>query len=80
MLHLDSTGGSANWSADSLRSLAAMIVWLNVTVTWLTSLLFGTKDGLAVGERWEVRVPGRGAWCAPRGRSVRHRVADPCVA
>jgi hypothetical protein len=55
-------------------------VWLNVTVTWLTSLLFGTKEGLFVRERWEVRVPYWGACSAPRVRSVRHRVANPCVA
>jgi hypothetical protein len=57
-----------------------MMVWLNVTVIRLTSLLLDTKNGLAVRERWEVRVPNWGAFSAPTVRSALHRVANPCVA
>ncbi|MFE9171867.1 hypothetical protein ACFYNZ_20605 [Streptomyces kebangsaanensis] len=51
-----------------------------MTVIRLTSLLFDTKNGLVVRERWEVRVPNGGAFSAPVVRSAPHRVANPWVA
>ncbi|MFI9793631.1 hypothetical protein ACIHF5_23000 [Streptomyces leeuwenhoekii] len=51
-----------------------------MTVIRLTSLSFGTKNGLAVREHWEVRVPNWGAFSAPTVWSALHRVAHPCVA
>ncbi|MBB5932446.1 hypothetical protein FHS34_007956 [Streptomyces echinatus] len=53
----ESSNNSRKNQADSLRSLAAMMVWLNVAVIRLTSLLFETENGLAVRECREVRVP-----------------------
>jgi hypothetical protein len=47
--------GSQGWPGDRRAVLSL----------GLTSLLFDTKNGLAMRDRWEVRVPNRGAFSAP---------------